>query len=238
MVEFSKVVRHPDKEAIIKKLLAGDSVKQIESWLKEKYPKSKRHHISYMTLQKFRAENLNIKGNLLEDIKAKKKNDELITLEAETKLAVSSSSEYQAKINEIVSKEMDVSRKLLEMEKLISSRLEFYYNSLAAGTNFDINKDRMFLEYLNMMRSIMQDWKKYIEGVPDKKIEHNVNISVVDDQLKVMKEVVIDVLNDMDPSLVLIFMEKLNNKMSGLKHDSVEYNQYLTEVTSDDADEV
>jgi hypothetical protein len=233
-METNKVARHPDKEEIIKMLLNGESVKQVDAWLKKKYPKRKRLHISYMTLQKFRADHLNIKGDLLEDIKLKKKSDELISSEAELKLSVSNSSEYQKKINEIVSNEMDVQRKLLEMEKLISSRMEFYYNTIAAGGN--IKHDRLFLEYLNMMRSIMQDWKKYIEGFADKKIEHNLNVNVVNDQIKIMKEVVIDVLKDMDPALVLVFMEKLNGKMSGIKYDSPEYNQYLIEVV--DAEEV
>jgi hypothetical protein len=233
-METNKVARHPDKDEIIKMLLNGESVKQVDAWLKKKYPKKKRLHISYMTLQKFRSEHLNIKGDLLEDIKLKKKTDELISSDAETKLAVSNSSEYQNKINEIVSNEMDVQRKLLEMEKLISSRMEFYYNTVAAGGN--IKHDRLFLEYLNMMRSIMQDWKKYIEGFADKKVEHNLNVNIVNDQIKIMKEIVIEVLKDMDPTLVLVFMEKLNNRMSGIKYDSPEYNQYLIEVV--DAEEV
>jgi hypothetical protein len=82
----------------------------------------------------------------------------------------------------------------------------------------------------------MQDWKKYVEGFADKKIEHNVNVNIVDDQLKIMKEVVIDVLREMDPALVLVFMEKINYKMSGLKHGTPEYNQYLIGVT--DAEEI
>jgi len=233
-METNKVARHPDKDEIIKMLLNGESVKQVDAWLKKKYPKKKRLHISYMTLQKFRSEHLNIKGDLLEDIKLKKKTDELISSETELKLAVSSSSEYQNKINEIVSNEMDVQRKLLEMEKLISSRMEFYYNTVAAGGN--IKHDRLFLEYLNMMRSVMQDWKKYIEGFADKKVEHNLNVNIVNDQIKIMKEVVIEVLKDMDPQLVLIFMERLNNRMAGIKYDSPEYNQYLIEVV--DAEEI
>ena len=76
-METNKVARHPDKDEIIKMLLNGESVKQVDAWLKKKYPKKKRLHISYMTLQKFRSEHLNIKGDLLEDIKLKKKSDEL-----------------------------------------------------------------------------------------------------------------------------------------------------------------
>lgn len=227
----NKVTRHPDKEEIIKKLINGESVKSIESWLKKKYPRSPRNHISYMSLQKFRSESLNIRGDILDDIKNRKKSDELISESAETKAAVMNSSEYQKKISEIVSNEMDVQRKLLEMEKLISSRLEFYFNVVANGGN--IKQDRIFLEYLNSMRAIMQDWKKYIEGFADKKIEHNLNVKVIDDQIKIMQEAIIETLKEMDPEFTLIFMEKLNLKVRSLQHDSPEYNQYLLEVSHD-----
>jgi len=226
--QLYKITKHPDREEIIKMLLNGDSVKSIDAWLKTRYPKpqEKKFHISYMSLQKFRSEELNLKSNILEDIKKKKKTDELASADEEMKSVALNSTAYQAKLNEIVSQEMDVSRRLLEMEKLISARMEFYYNQLAAGTHIK-GGDEVFLGYINAMRSIMQDWKKYVEGFADKKVEHNVNISVVDDQLKIMKEVVVDVLRDMDPNLVLIFMERINRKMSLLKHGTPEYDKYL-----------
>lgn len=231
-MEQSKVIKHPDKDELIKMLLNGDSVKGIEAWLKKKYPKSKRYHISFITLQKFRAENLNIKGNLLEDLKAKKRTDELASVDSEVKMALMNSVDYQSKLNEIVSNEMDVARKLLEMEKLISSRMEFYFNSVSNGGS--LKGDRVFIEYLNTMRGIMQDWKKYVEGVADKKIDHNLNINIVNDQVKIMKEVIIDVLRDMDPNLVLVFMEKINKRMSHLQHGTPEYNSYLIGVANED----
>lgn len=225
---LSKVLRHPDKEEIIKRLLNGDSTREIETYLVEKYtkPTDKRYHISYMTLQKFRSEELNIKRDVLNDIKNRRANDDLIAFDHQIKSVVQNSTAYQDKLNEIVSNEMDMSRRLLEMEKLIAARMEFYYNQLASKT-FDKDGDVIFLQYLNAMRSVMQDYKKYIEGFADKKIDHNINISVVDDQLKIMKEVVIDVLRDMDPNLVLVFMEKINTKMVSLKHGTPEYDRYL-----------
>lgn len=227
----NKVSKHPDKEEIIKKLLNGDSVKQVESWIKGKYPKNKRYHISYMSLQNFRTNHLNIKGDLLEDIKNRRKQNQEELDNQETKLILSSSSEYQKKLDEIVSTEIDVNRKLLEMEKLISSRLEYYFNIIMAGGS--TKHDKVFLEYLNAMRAIMQDWKKYVEGVADKKIEHNISVQIVDAQVKIMKEAMYDVLREMDPELILIFMEKLNKRMQQLSYDSPEYNNYLIDVGSE-----
>ena len=224
----SKISRHPDKNEIIKKLLGGEPVKKIEAWLKQKYPRTKRNHISYMTLQKFRANHLNIKGDLLEDIKNRRHQDDIDAEKNEIKVSLLNSSEYQKKIEEIVSNEIDVNRKLLEMEKLISARMEYYFNIVSAGGN--MHNDKILLEYINSMRSILADWKKYVEGVADKTIEHNVNIQVVDTQVKVLKESMFEVLKEMDPQLILVFMDKLNKKMQMLNYDSPEYNNYLIDI--------
>jgi len=62
----------------------------------------------------------------------------------------------------------------------------------------------------------MQDWKKYIEGVADKRIDHNVNINVVNEQARVLKEAVLSVLQEIDPSLVTVFVTRLDNKLNML----------------------
>lgn len=210
----AKILNHPDKERIIEKLLSGESVKEVESWLEKKYPRSKRLHISYMTLQKFRSENLNIKGDVLEDIKNKKTEIDKKNLEIETKMIVQSSNAYQKKIDEIASSELDVTRRLLEMDRLVNSRIEYYFNLLETGGS--IREDRIFLEYVNTMKSLMQDWKKYIEGVADKKIEHNININVVNEHARILKETILEILREMDPKLIAVFVDRLNYRMKQL----------------------
>nr|BDD46213.1 hypothetical protein 45 [bacterium] len=220
----NKVLRHPDKEEIIKKLLDGESVKSVDAWLKDKYPKRSTLHVSYVTLQKFRKEHLDLHGEVLDAVKNARIDAEKDAASTEAKLIVAQSSSYQQKINEIAEAELDVSRKLREMDALVSSRLEFYYNSLAAGQG-DLKHDKVFIEYLNMYKGILQDWKKYIDGVADKTIEHNININVVNEQVNILKGVVFEVLRELDPALIPIFIEKVNRKMLGIEHDSPEYRQ-------------
>jgi hypothetical protein len=62
----------------------------------------------------------------------------------------------------------------------------------------------------------MQDWKKYIEGYADKKIEHNININVVNEQAKILKEAVLDILQELNPDLISVFVNKLEYKMKAL----------------------
>ena len=209
-----KILNHPDKEDIIKKLLDGDSVKQVEGWLKDKYPRTRRLHISYMTLQKFRGERLNLKGEVLDDIKNKRVQVDKEATEAETRMIIRESSSYQTKIEEIATSELDVAKRLLEMDSLINSRIEYYYNLLQEGGS--LREDKIFIEYINAMKNIMQDWKKYIEGVADKRIEHNININVVNEQAKILKETVLDVLQELSPDLVPVFVNSLELKMNRL----------------------
>ena len=224
----NKVLKHPDKEDIVKKLLNGDSVKEVERWLKKKYPRSKRLHISYMTIQKFRSDYLNIKGEVLEDIKNKRAEIQKDVDDAETRMILSNSTNYKDKIEEIASSELDVSKRLLELDALITSRIEYYYNLLQSGGT--IREDKIFLEYINTLKSLMQDWKKYIEGFADKKIEHNVNISVINDQVKVIQEVVYEVLQEMSPELIPIFVNKVNSRVENMEYKSEAYNKYIIDV--------
>lgn len=215
----SKILNHPDKEEIISKLLDGSSVKEIESWLKKKHPRTRRLHVSYMTLQKFRAENLNLKGNVLEDIKNRRTDVIRDSTEAEAKMIIANSSSYKQKIEEIATSNLDVTKRLLEMDALINSRIEFYFNLLQQGGS--IKEDKIFIEYINTMKSIMQDWKKYIEGFADKKIEHNININVVNEYAQALKSCVIEVLKELDPELTFKFINLLDNKLRQIEYPNV-----------------
>lgn len=214
---MSKVLRHPDKEDIIARLISGDSVKEVDNWLKSKYPRKKRLHISYMTLQKFRSENLNLRGEVLEDIKNKRSEVDKASAAAEAKMIIESSSAYQEKISEIVSNEMDVTKRLLEMESLINSRIKYYYDLLNNGGS--LREDKIFLEYISALKGIMQDWKKYIEGVADQKIEHNVSVSVINNHAEILKSAVLDVLNEMNPELVGVFIDRVSSRMREMSLD-------------------
>jgi len=210
-----KVLAHPDKEDIIRLLLEGESVKSVESWLKEKYPRKKRMHISYMTLQKFRSDHLNLRGEVLDDIKNRRVEVNKESAEAEARMIVKNSSAYLQKIDEIASTELDVAKRLLEMDALINSRIEFYFNVLQNGGS--IKEDKVFIDYINTMKSLMQDWKKYIEGFADQKIEHNININVINEQARVLRESVMEILHKMDPDLIPVFVDALNRRMNNFE---------------------
>jgi hypothetical protein len=223
-MKANKVLNHPEREDIIKKLVGGESVKEVEKWLRKKHPRTPRLQISYATLQKFRKDHLHIEGDVLDKIKQSRKEQDIESDELETQAIISASSAYQDKINEIVSKELDTNRQLLQMSALIGSRMEYYFNSLDQSSN--LQQDKMFLDLINAQRGLVQDWKKYVEGVADTKIEHNINVNVINEQVTVLKSIVFEVLQDMSPELIPSFVEKVNLKLEDTKHGTPTYNGY------------
>lgn len=224
----SKVLNHPDKEEIVKKLLNGESVKEVAAWLKRKHSKKKRLHVSYMTLQTFRKDHLHLDGEVLEDIKEARRVQLSEAKDIEIKEKLSSSSAYQDKLNQIVSDKLDSNRKLLEMISLVSSRMEVYFNALQNSPN--LKADKMFIELLNTQRGLVQDWKRYVEGAADKRIEHNVNINVINEQVTVLKNIVFEVLQELEPALVPLFIEKINSRLSQIQYGSPQYDAYQLEM--------
>lgn len=222
----NKVLNHPEREEIIKRLLNGESVKGVEDWLKKKHPKKPRLQISYATLQKFRKDFMNIEGEVLENIKENRKNQDSESENLEAKAILAASSSYQDKLNQIVSNELDGNRKILEMSALVSARMEYYFNIINTKEGAKIDKDKMFLDLITVQRGLVQDWKKFAEGFADQKVEHNVNINVITEQVTVLKNIVFEVLQELDPSLIPFFIERINSRLDLVQHGGQKYSQY------------
>lgn len=222
----NKVFLHPEKEEIISKMLNGASVKEVEAWLKEKHPKKRKLWISYATLQKFRKDYLHLEGEVLDNIKAARKEKDLESNELERRAILASSNAYQEKINQIASYELDINKRLVEVITLVSSRIEYHFNSIEIKGKNTFQEDKAFIDYVTLLRNLFQDYKKYVEGFADQKIDHNVNITVVNEQINVLKSIVFEVIQDLDPELVSVFIDKVNAKLSDTQHGSKIYEAY------------
>jgi len=220
----NKVLRHPEKEEIISRLLEGHSVKGVEAWLKKKHPKTKRLHVSSITLQRFRADFLNLEGEALKKIKEMATKKTANKEKIKNMARVAGSNAYQEKLAEIINDKIDVNRKMLEMEHLISSRIEYYFNVINSGGN--IREERVFMELITQHREVLRDWKKYVDKVADQTVEHNININVVNEQLTVLKGIILEVLREIEPALIPLFIEKLNSKLLDTQYGEKEYLDY------------
>ena len=131
---MAKILRHPDRQEIIERLTNGEGVRVVADWLKAKYPKDKSKWVTFVSLQSFRQDKLNIQGQVLRDIQAKKAELDYHIQKQDEERLVQSSQAYQDKINEVAGAKLDVAREIVGSVAIIQSRLESWYNGIMNGT--------------------------------------------------------------------------------------------------------
>jgi len=239
---MSKILKHPLSEEIIARLNTGESIRKTAAWIKQKYPKSKKMHISTVSLQKFRKKNLNLQGKVLKDIQEASIVQKRAVEEQQRDAQLQATSAYQDKINEIADTHLDVAKKILQLDSIIESRMEYWFNSIKNGDATAHAGDKEMRQYMDRQILLLQQYKKFVEGIADKTVEHNVNITVMNDQISIIRNVIRDVISEFNPDIAILFIEKLNRKLNELEYspkllDEVNHktiNSIEAEVLSDE----
>lgn len=209
-----KILNHPDKEDIIQMLTSGKSTRSVEEKLKSKYPKEKSKHISWITLQTFRKDHLKLEGKVLQDIQDAASVQKKQIEETMRQRQLESTDAYKDKINEIAHSKLDVSRKILQLDAIIESRMEYWYNMVASGEESAAKGDNELRKFMAQQMELLGQYKKFVEGMADKTIDHNINVTVMNDQISTIREVIRECMSEFGPDQAMIFMEKLNRKLN------------------------
>ena len=215
-----KILNHPDSNELIRRLSEGESIRTTMSWLQAKYPKNKKMWLSNPTLQKFRKENLNLKGKVLKDIQESSVVQKRQINEQQKQAKLQSTNAYQDKINEIADTHLDVSRKILQLDAIIGQRMEYWYNAIYEGEATPHQADKEIRNYMDRQMALLQQYKKLVEGMADHTVEHNVNVTVMNDQVTLIRDTIREVLSLLEPTMALKFVDSLNNKLEKLNYAS------------------
>lgn len=214
---FPKIMEHPKKDAIVRWLREGKGVRWVSKTLREMYPDDKSKQLSVPTLQEFRKVHLKLEGDALDDIKKtarEKANDKALSKEH---TVVRNLPSYKQKLNEVVDLHIDIKRGLVGMEKLITARLEDLFDAAQRG-EATIDKEKLLQGYFDRYFIMIDKWAKYIEKVADFRVEANINVTVIQDQMAVLRQAVQEILQEMDPEMAVSFLDRLNNKTRGLTY--------------------
>jgi small-conductance mechanosensitive channel len=217
MSKLNKIQRHPRQDEIIARLSAGESVRSVQTWLNKIYERNPIWKVSLPTLQTFRKEVLKIDGKVLKDIQEErgKQEDELETQYIAQ--AVTDSSAYQDKIKQIADSHLDVATRIIQMDAIVGDRLEHWFNLVKAGEDLPQKADYELRKYIDQQMMILTQYKKLIEGMADKRVDYNVNITVMNEQIQGMQSVIVDLIREeMGPEKALDFMDKLSNRLSSV----------------------
>jgi len=217
-----KILAHIDKEEIISKLTNGESVRGVEAWLREKYPKNKNLWITAVTLQEFRKKCLQLEGAVLQDLQEKREEKKKETEAIELQQKVAMTNAYNDKLNEIVDTKLDVARKILELDSLIEDRMAYWFNAIKSGEESASKGDKELRLFMDRMMNLLGQYKKFVDGMADKTVDYNVNITVVNDQITMIRDVMRDCIAEMAPEQAMIFMDKLNKRMGELHYKPID----------------
>jgi hypothetical protein len=96
--------------------------------------------------------------------------------------------------------------------------MEFYYNELAVNNKMDERNEKVLLEQMKLLLSILSQHDKAETTAAAAATEVNVSINIVKDHALIIREAVRDTLDSVDPNLAIEFMERLNLKMKELEY--------------------
>lgn len=210
-----KILRHPDKEQIIKWLSEGRSVREVENLISDKYPKANQAklRIGASALNDFRKNYLNFDEKVSKEVQQVASKTLFKKQEIERELAKSPT--YQELIREAAVKEIDVSKEILKIFSILEARMESLFDQVTDPRNKDKDKERIFQTYIAQFMKALDQHKKYVEGYREQ-VDVNVNVSVMSEQIAILREALREILSEIDVNLVPMFMNKLNAKMKDL----------------------
>lgn len=67
---------------------------------------------------------------------------------------------------------------------------------------------------MDRQMTLLGQYKKFVEGLADKTVDHNINITVFNDQIAVIRDVIRECIADFEPERAMLFLEKLNQRMA------------------------
>lgn len=206
---------HPDKEDIIRRLTSGQSLDKIVNWLNRKYNgRRKNLRISRKTLQDFRKNFLQLEGDALQKLQEKRLQEIAEQDKKRAKTLLSKSPTYQSALAEVTNRVVDKETRLKQIDQILETQI-YNMNDMVDGK--DLKAHKILIDYIKEWRGLVQDWAKLIEGRPDSRVQHDVNINMVRDEVAVVKNVVISILREIDPMLQELFFDRMDEEFKKLE---------------------
>jgi hypothetical protein len=213
----ASVRKHPNKEEIDERLLAGESVEAVANWLKQKFSKNKKLQVNKMTLQAYRKNFLDLDGDVLADIKKerqaklaeekKRRAVEVVHAEPAYQIAKAKYAEgYALQISQTNQRLEECYLKLQEQMAIMEGEKVHHLNA------------KIIVEQINQMRGILKDAFEMEQKLKDDQ-QTNINIDVgqITRQIQIIKIAVRETITELCPEVWPAFMEKLKDKLQAAR---------------------
>ena len=216
-MSFKKILTHPSRTKIIRMLTKGMGVREVAKRIREMHPDDRKLHLTPGTLQKFRKEKLDLDAEALKEIKEAEKGKQEVREEKKEDTQLKGMPVYKEKLKEAVDLHIDIRQQLANLSVLINARIEDIFDRAQRG-NASTNEEQNLQKYFATYVTVLEKWAKYIDKIADQTIETNVNITVIEDQMAVIRECIRETLMEVNPEMAVKFFEKLERKLSALSY--------------------
>lgn len=209
----SKILDHPEKDKIIGKLINGDDPKEVANYLKLKYPDDSQSNlrISANILSEFQDKYLKQYDSLTK-ILSDEKNDILNHKIAESLL---NNKTWKERIAENEDVEIDLKKTILQTLCMIKARSEQVFDKIQENPD-STKADYVLINYFKILNESIDKADKLLNNRPDKLIQQNITIQMVEQHSAVFQEAIKDILSEFAPDLVPKFLDLLSERMMQL----------------------
>lgn len=218
-MDFSTILEHPERDTIISKLLNGTDPKEVNQWLKLKYTdKDQKHlHLSIKILQDFAKSNyVNYFDQFNKDLAIVKDQGKLDKKMADSLL---NNKSYQDRLNEYAEKKIDVEKFYTESIKIVTDRAIQVFDKIQENPG-GFKGDYVLIKWFEVLFNALEKYDRRANNIPDQIIQHNYNIQYADQTNAIYQDVLREVFAELDPEVTFRIMDKLKEKLEGLKQPS------------------
>jgi hypothetical protein len=219
MVDFSKIIDHPEKTTIISKLCSGDSPKVVSNYLKDKYSKPDEGHLRLPInlLQEFLDSYANHHG-FIKKVIQKNADSKLDKKIADSLMNTAS---WKERVAENFGKEINYLQRLDNILTILETRAEQIFDLIQEDPE-NTKTDYIFTKYLELLMLAIEKGDKIKNDKPDIRIEHTYTVQMVEQQSIAFQEAIRRVLDRMGPENAFLFMDLINEELAKINPKKLE----------------
>jgi len=218
-MDFSAIYEHPDKEEIIGKLVSGSAPKEVNQWLKLKYPDKNQSHLrlTIKILKEFaNSEYVDCYDQFAKDLATVQDSDAGKIDKKMMSDSLQNNKTYRERLQAIADDELDIRTMLRSLIVVVHERAEQCFDKIQEDPH-DFRGDPIFLKYMNELFNMVEKFDKIVNNAPDQIIQHNFTLQAVEDNTNAILEAVRDTIAQLDPDVALKFMDLFYNNLSKLR---------------------
>lgn len=217
-MDFTSIITHPKSDDILTKLLSGVSPAEVAQWLKMQFPEKDEAHlrISEKLLKDFsKSPYMDYSKQVESDLKKISTGG---TVDKKIAASLLNNKTYQERLAEYADDQIDIKRRLIEMDKIFRDRMEQLFDKIQENPADLGNKgDYKFLKFFEQYIKLIEYYDKSVNNRPDQIIQHNYTMEYIDQRTAVIQDAIRETLEELGPEASYIFMNKLNEKLESVE---------------------